>query len=166
MTTTATTKAPFDPKADVEARRAATAAKMDQAKGKDAAAKPAGAMGKATAADPTGTRAKREAASAKKVARPSKRTGGVDPKVARKAAARSGNPKKAAEAAESTRYTAPIPRAQLESPAWVPVLMFSLLGLGGLVVLLTYMLWEGRPLALGAGLALILGGILTATQYR
>ena len=41
---------------------------------------------------------------------------GVDPKVARKAAARSGNPKKAAAAAESTRYTAPIPRAPAREP--------------------------------------------------
>lgn len=177
-----------DPRADVAARRAATKARMDaeaSGDGPDLAKKPVtasaddptgakarrGAKGKAgtaTADDPTGTKARREAAaSAKKIARPSKRTGGaVDPKAARTAAARSGNPKKAAEASESTRYTAPIPRAQLESPTWVPAIMFALLGLGAVVILLTYVIWNGRPLTLGVGLALILGGILTATQYR
>jgi hypothetical protein len=177
-----------DPRADVAARRAATKARMDAEaadgkpdlvkKGVASADDPtgtkarraakAGAAGTATADDPTGTKARREAAaSAKKVARPSKRTGGaVDPKAARTTAARSGNPKKAATAAESTRYTAPIPRAQLESPSWVPAIMFTLLGLGGVVILLTYVIWNGRPLTLGVGLALILGGILTATQYR
>jgi hypothetical protein len=178
-----------DPRADVAARRAATSARMDAEKagGKTSltkkatasaddptgakarrAAKAGGAAGTATADDPTGTKARRQAAaSAKKVARPSKRTGGaVDPKAARASAARSGNPKKAAEAVESTRYTAPIPRSQLESPAWVPAVMFALLGLGGIVILLTYVIWNGRPLTLGVGLALILGGILTATQYR
>lgn len=141
-----------------KARRAARAA----------AAAGSTTAGTATAADPTGAKARREQeAKAKKVARPSKRTGGaVDPKAARSSAARSGNPKKAAAAAESTRYTAPIPRGQLESPAWVPALMFILLGLGGVTILLTYVLWNGRPLTLGVGLMLILGGILTATQYR
>jgi hypothetical protein len=160
-----------DPRADVAARRAATKARMDAEAGggkpnlTKAPAK--GAVGTATADDPTGTKARRQAAaSAKKVARPSKRTGGADAKAARTAAARSGNPKKAAEATEPTRYTAPIPRAQLESPVWVPAIMFTLLGAGGLVVLLTYVLWNGRPLTLGVGLALILGGIMTATQYR
>jgi hypothetical protein len=178
-----------DPRADVVARRAATKARMDaEASGDkpDLVKKPAVAAGAddptgtkargskavaagtATADDPTGTKARRQAAAnAKKVARPSKRTGGaVDSKAVRSTAARSGNPKKAAAAADSTRYTAPIPRAQLESPVWVPAVMFTLLGLGGLVILLTYVLWNGRPLTLGVGLALILGGILTATQYR
>ncbi len=161
-----------DGRADIAARREATKARMDAeasgggpslAKGRPATA------GTATADDPTGTKARRAAAAeakTKKVARPSKRTGGADAKAARTAAARSGNPKKAAEAADSTRYTAPIPRAQLESPTWVPALMFILLGLGGIVILLTYMIWNGRPLTLGVGLALILGGIMTATQYR
>lgn len=185
-----------DPRADVAARRAATKARMDaagDAEADDATARPnlakgatsavsaddptgakarraaraAATAGKATAEDPTGARARREQeARAKKVARPSKRTGGaVQPKAA-SSAARSGNPKKAATAAESTRYTAPIPRSQLESPAWVPALMFTLLGLGGVTILATYVLWDGRPLTLGLGLMMILGGILTATQYR
>ncbi len=177
---------PVDPKADVDARRAATKARMDaspparasaddptgaKARRRDKATATGGssAMGKASASDPTGTKARREAATAtKKVPRPSKRTGAaVDTKAARTTAARSGNPRKAAEAAaESTRYTAPIPRSQLESPSWVPILMFALLGLGMIAIFLTYVLWEGRPLALGVGLGCILGGILAATQYR
>ena len=48
----------------------------------------------------------------------------------------------------------------------MPVLMFGLLGIGMIVIFLTYVLWAGRPLALGVGLACILGGILAATQYR
>lgn len=121
-------------------------------------------VGKASAADPTGAKARRQAAeSAKAIPKPSKRTGRVDPKAVR-TAARSGDPKKAA--AESSRYTAPIPRSQLESSVWVPGIMFVLLGAGMVVIFLTYVVWGGRPLTLGVGLALILGGILTATQYR
>jgi hypothetical protein len=157
-----------DPRADVAARREATKARMDaEATGEKPNLTKKATVGTATADDPTGTKARREAAaSAKKVARPSKRTGGADQKSARTAAARSGNPKKSAAAADSTRYTAPIPRSQLESPTWVPAIMFALLGLGGVVILLTYVIWNGRPLSLGVGLALILGGIMTATQYR
>lgn len=186
---TAAKAAPSDPKADIDARRAATKARMDASKAASptpaTADDPTGSrarrrardkaepMGKASAEDPTGTRARRggatkEAATTKKVPRPSKRTGGaVDPKDARRTAARSGNPKRSAEAAtEASRYTAPIPRSQLESPTWVPILMFGLLALGMIVIFLTYVLWEGRPLTLGVGLACILGGILAATQYR
>lgn len=158
---------PSDPQADVAARRAATTARMErerEVKGRTTTKAP---MAKASAADPTGTRARRQqAAAASRIPKPSKRTGGVDPKAARATAARSGNPRKAAEAAAAKRYTAPVPRAQLESPTWVPALAFTLLGGGAVMVLLTYVFWEGRPATLGIGLALILGGILTLTQYR
>ena len=39
-------------------------------------------------------------------------------------------------ATDSGRYTPPIPKEQKVSPAWVPVLMFALLGLGGSAPLL------------------------------
>ncbi|MFN8039673.1 MAG: cell division protein CrgA [Acidimicrobiales bacterium] len=80
-----------------------------------------------------------------------------------------------AEPAESTsssgRYTPPSPRAdQLPSPAWVPVLMFVLFGLGMLIIFLNYVNLvpggESSNWYLLAGLGLILGGIITATQYR
>ena len=48
----------------------------------------------------------------------------------------------------------------------VYVVMFGLLAIGMVVIFLTYVVWEGRPLTLGVGLAAILGGILTATQLR
>lgn len=69
----------------------------------------------------------------------------------------------------STRYTPPTPREAKVSPRWVPVLMFTLLGLGLVVIFLNYLelLPGGMSNAyLGAGLAAICGGIVTATQYR
>jgi hypothetical protein len=69
----------------------------------------------------------------------------------------------------STRYTPPVPRAVKVSPTWVPVLMFSLLALGVLLIFLNYLnvLPGGTSNAyLGGGLAAICGGIIVATQYR
>jgi hypothetical protein len=71
--------------------------------------------------------------------------------------------------ASSTRYTPPVPRELKVSPKWVPILMFSLLGLGLVVIFLNYLevLPGGMSNAyLGLGLAAICGGIITATQYR
>ena len=54
------------------------------------------------------------------------------------------------------------------SPTWVPVLMFSLLGLGIATILLNYVgsIWDTNNGILLLGLGMILGGIITATQYR
>lgn len=54
------------------------------------------------------------------------------------------------------------------SPAWVPVLMFGLLIVGVLVILLNYVgsIWDTSNGILLLGLGMILGGIITATQYR
>ena len=52
---------------------------------------------------------------------------------------------------------------------WVPVLMFTLLGIGLVVIFLNYLgvLPGGTKNSyLLLGLASILGGIMTATQYR
>jgi hypothetical protein len=71
--------------------------------------------------------------------------------------------------ASSTRYTPPVPREVKVSPRWVPVLMFTLLGLGLVVIFLNYLgvLPGGMSNAyLALGLASICGGIITATQYR
>ena len=72
--------------------------------------------------------------------------------------------------ASSPRYTPPTARdAQMPSPMWVPVLMFTLLGLGIIVILLNYVqLLPGATdnWYLLLGLGFILGGIITATQYR
>ena len=69
----------------------------------------------------------------------------------------------------SGRYTPPIPKEHKVSPTWVPVLMFTLLGLGLLVIMLNYLdLVPGGTdnWYLLGGLGLILGGIITATNYH
>jgi Cell division protein CrgA len=69
----------------------------------------------------------------------------------------------------SGRYTPPIPRQVKVSPRWVPVLMFTFLGAGAGVIFLNYlglMPGETNNWYLLVGLALILLGIITATQYH
>jgi hypothetical protein len=74
------------------------------------------------------------------------------------------------EASASSRYTPPTAaKLNMPSPTWVPVLMFALLGLGMLVILLNYVSLLPGAVSnwyLLAGLGFILGGIITATQYR
>lgn len=69
----------------------------------------------------------------------------------------------------SGRYTAPVPQQFKVSPPWVPVLMFTLLGLGAVVIFLNYLgllpgATDNKYLLLG--LAFILGGIITSTQFH
>lgn len=69
----------------------------------------------------------------------------------------------------SGRYTPPIPRARKASPMWVPILLFSLIGLGiaGIVANYLGVLPGGASnWYLLGGLGLILAGFVTATQYR
>lgn len=70
----------------------------------------------------------------------------------------------------STRYTPPADRTyEMPSPTWVPVLMFSLWGLGLLTIFLNYVSLLPGAVSnwyLLLGLGFILGGIITATQYR
>ena len=69
----------------------------------------------------------------------------------------------------SKRYTPPAAKyAPGPSPWWVPAIMFGLLIIGALVIMLNYMSVFGEPanIRLVIGLAFILGGIITATQYR
>ena len=69
----------------------------------------------------------------------------------------------------STRYTPLVPESFKESPRWVPILMFVLLGLGSLVILFYYLGFVpgGRSnWYLFAGLSMVLGGLFTATKYR
>ena len=81
---------------------------------------------------------------------------------------RSGNPRVASAEAPS-RYTPPIPQQYKVSPRWVPILMFTLLGLGMVIIFVNYLgLLPGgtdnKYLLLGLGG--ILGGIITATQFH
>lgn len=69
----------------------------------------------------------------------------------------------------SSRYTPPVPKEFKVSPPWVPVLMFALLGLGLVVIFLNYLgvlPGDTKNSYLLVGLGFILGGIMTATQYR
>lgn len=69
----------------------------------------------------------------------------------------------------SKRYTPPkATYAPGPSPWWVPALMFGLLVVGALVIMLNYMgaFGDAENIRLVIGLAFILGGIITATQYR
>ena len=70
----------------------------------------------------------------------------------------------------SGRYTPPGTgsKAQLPSPWWVPAMMFAFLILGALLIMLNYMevFGDAENVRLIIGLALILAGIVTATQYR
>ncbi len=69
----------------------------------------------------------------------------------------------------SSRYTPPVPKEYKVSPWYVPVLMFTLLGLGLVVIFLNYLgvlPGDTKNSYLLVGLAFILGGIMTATQYR
>ena len=58
------------------------------------------------------------------------------------------------------------------SPTWVPVLMFGLLIVGALIIILNYLAFlptpdgEASNWYLLLGLGFILGGIITATQFR
>ena len=57
---------------------------------------------------------------------------------------------------------------QPPSPMWVPILLFSLLGLGVATIIVNYLavFWDTSNVVLLGGLGLILAGIITATQYR
>ena len=69
----------------------------------------------------------------------------------------------------STRYTPPIPKEYKVSPTWVPVLMFTFLAIGLIVIFCNYLgvLPGGTKNSyLLVGLGGILAGIVTATQYR
>jgi len=57
---------------------------------------------------------------------------------------------------------------QVSSPMWVAILMFGLLGLGVATILVNYVgvAWDTSNPILLLGLGFILGGIITATQFR
>ena len=69
----------------------------------------------------------------------------------------------------SSRYTPPVPREQKVSPKIVPILMFTLLGVGFLTILTNYvgvLPGGAKNLYLIVGLVLITAGFITATQYH
>ena len=72
-------------------------------------------------------------------------------------------------ATASGRYTPPIPREVKVSARWVPIVMFTFLILGMVIIVTNYL--EVLPGGasngyLLAGLGLITAGFITATRYR
>lgn len=70
-----------------------------------------------------------------------------------------------------TKAPAPTPQqvyAKGPSPWWVPAIMFALLIVGALIIMSNYMgvFGDASNVRLVIGLGFILGGIVTATQYR
>jgi len=86
--------------------------------------------------------------------------------------ARRGRPKggRTTPKASGGRYTPPIPREQKVSPLWVPVTMFTCLGLGALVIVTNYFgILPGGTASNGyliLGLVLITTGFIVATRYH
>lgn len=85
--------------------------------------------------------------------------------------AKSTNPKGGRHTPPQTkRYTPPVPKAQKVSPLWVPIVMFTALGLGMLIILANYVdLLPGdgpNNYYLLVGLGLITVGFITATRLH
>jgi len=131
-------------------------------------AEPSGAPAKDAPVDEegealSGTRARR-AAQAEKI---EAETG----KLSRRRRRRGRVTEKGTAPVASARYTPPSTHDdQLPSPLWVPVLMFTMFGLGMLTIFLNYVKivpgGETSNWYLLLGLGFILAGIITATQYR
>ena len=69
----------------------------------------------------------------------------------------------------SGRYTPPIPKEQKVSPKWVPILMFTLLIAGMVVIVANYLEvlpGDAKNTYLFLGLGMITAGFITATRYR
>lgn len=82
-----------------------------------------------------------------------------------------GSPAKARSAssgsvAPSARYTPPVPHGAQESPPWVPALMLTLFVLGGVAIMLRYLVFSDSNVPMVIGLACLLGGLYTATKWR
>ena len=87
----------------------------------------------------------------------------------RRAGNRRVTPKTPGSAPASGRYTPPIPKEQKVSPRWVPVLMFTFLALGVIVIVANYLNLlpgdaDNKYLLLGLGF--ITAGFVTATNYH
>lgn len=70
------------------------------------------------------------------------------------------------DVAASSRYTPKAQRRQLVPPNWIPVIMIVLLIAGGLMIMARYLIFTDSNLPTLFGLAMILGGLYTATKWR
>jgi hypothetical protein len=70
------------------------------------------------------------------------------------------------DVAASSRYTPKAQRRQLVPPNWIPVIMLVLLIGGGLMIMARYLIFTESNIPTLIGLAMILGGLYTATKWR
>ncbi len=106
-----------------------------------------------------------------KSGRPTPGGGRVTPKGGHRAhrSSRAKAGKESEWSGESSRYTAPTPSGAKSSPAWWPVLLFGLLGLGILIIVLDYAgVLPGTPnnWLLIPALVCIAGGLFAAMGYH
>jgi Cell division protein CrgA len=106
------------------------------------------------------------------VAPPKRKTGGRTTPAGTQPGDRVATPAKAARTAASgavgpsARYTPPAPTKLSESPPWLPVLMLVLFVLGGVAIMLRYLVFPDSNWPMLVGLACLLGGLFTATKWR
>ncbi len=69
---------------------------------------------------------------------------------------------------QSSRYTPPTPKEFYESPRWVPILMFTFIGLGVIAILTRYVVpsFTNTNTPVMVGLGLMMAGLFTATKWR
>lgn len=69
---------------------------------------------------------------------------------------------------QSSRYTPPTPKEFYESPKWIPILMFTFIGLGVISIISRYVVpsFENTNTPMLVGLMLMMGGLITATKWR
>lgn len=70
------------------------------------------------------------------------------------------------DVAASSRYTPKAQRRQLIPPNMIPVIMCSLLIIGGLVIMAGYLVGGASRIFTGVGLVCILGGLWFATKWE
>ncbi len=69
---------------------------------------------------------------------------------------------------QSSRYTPPTPKEFYESPKWIPILMFTFIGLGVISIITRYVVpsFENTNTPVLVGLVLMMAGLFTATKWR
>ena len=68
--------------------------------------------------------------------------------------------------AASSRYTPKATKRQVIPPSWIPIIMLVLLIGGGWLIMARYLVWDDTNWPTLVGLAMILGGLYTATKWR
>ncbi len=58
------------------------------------------------------------------------------------------------------------PPKKKRTPRWVPYVFFAAMGIGVILILATYVFWDGRPLTLFTGLGLMAVAFAVSTQWH